>query len=177
MKPSLAAISAITLSVTTAAHAESQRPVPRPESLSYSEGDEVPPGYVLREEPLLDVIIAGSAIFTVGYGAGVAGAAYASFENSSGFLLVPVAGPWLTLATRNWCAGGGDDVGDTGCGYVNGAVAVAFVIDGLVQAGGAATAIAGSVVKKRFLVRRDPFTVVPLDMGPGAHGIGVFGRF
>ena len=45
--------------------------------------------------------LAGGAALVLGYVGPIVGLTYAGFPNGSGFMLVPLGGPWLTLAARD----------------------------------------------------------------------------
>ncbi len=134
--------------------------------LPYEDGDPIPPGYRLVRQRRRGLIIAGSILVGVPWVLGVTGATVANFGDNSGLLLVPVLGPWLMLPTNDLHGDGKS--GERGV----------LVLDGLVQAAGAAMFFTGMFVPRVRLVRSDvTVSVVPLELGRGAHGIGAIGTF
>jgi hypothetical protein len=134
--------------------------------LPYEDGEPIPPGYRLVQRRRRGLIIAGSIVTGVPWVLGVSAATAADFGDHSGLLVVPVLGPWLMLAT--------DDLRGTSKAGERGLL----VFDGLAQAAGGAMFLAGMFVPRVRLVRTDVVvSVVPLELGHGAHGLGAVGRF
>jgi len=134
--------------------------------LPYEDGDPVPPGYRLVRQRRRGLIIAGSIVTGVPWVIGVTAATAANFGDNSGLLVLPVVGPWLMLATND--LHGSDKAGERSV----------LVFDGLLQAAGGAMFFAGMLLPRVRLVRSDVVvSVVPLELGHGAHGIGAIGRF
>lgn len=118
---------------------------------SYEEGDPIPPGYHPDTRVRRGLVIGGAVTFGVMYLLSALTAAVSmsacsakTFATSStctdlGFLLVPVAGPFIEIAHSKADAGG----------------AVILVIDGIAQAGGVAMLILGIALPKTVLVRND----------------------
>jgi hypothetical protein len=71
-----------------------------PFDLPYKEGQPVPAGYRLVEEPRWGLVTAGWVLTAVGYGVPLLIASSVRFENESTWLAIPFAGPWLTLGHR-----------------------------------------------------------------------------
>src|SRR5882724_1355852 len=71
-----------------------------PDSVPY-DGGPVPAGYHVEERPRRGLVIAGTIVLAVPYGLGLAVAGGQNFPNSTGWLIVPGIGPWLTLASRH----------------------------------------------------------------------------
>jgi hypothetical protein len=109
----------------------------------------------------------------------VTAAVAADYEDNSGFLLLPVLGPWLMLAT-----GGADD---PPCNEVNtefesctsnAGLRAVLVLDGLVQTAGGVMFVLGVMNPTKRLVRDDvAFRVVPMRLGRDGNGLGVVGTF
>jgi len=75
-----------------------------PARVEYEEGDVIPPGYELKTHPSRGLLVGGLVTFLVPYGISfLAGGAFAlngsnSEQEEFGPLLVPVAGPFISLA-------------------------------------------------------------------------------
>lgn len=150
--------------------------------LPYEDGDPIPPGYRLARQPRRGLVIGGSIMTGIGWGLSLTGAVAADFDSKSGFLVVPVLGPWLMLA-----AGGAKDRDcsssssyydyDYDCGSRSGLRSV-LVLDGLLQTAGAVMVVAGIAFPRVRLVRED-VTVgfVPTTFGSGSYGLGAVGTF
>ncbi|RYZ09091.1 MAG: hypothetical protein EOO73_04815 [Myxococcales bacterium] len=153
------------------------RPEPPPSRLAYQEGQPVPEGYRLRSGPRKGLVIGGAIVGGAAYGFGVVGAIDSDFEDHAGYLLIPVAGPWLMLAAgsdppkacpaQEVCADGMPD-------YRSLFVAAA----GVAQAVGTVLFVVGLTSKRRYLERKElEVSVVPASLGQGAYGLGVIGAF
>ncbi len=144
--------------------------------LPYVEGEPIPPGYRLVEQRRRGLIIAGSIVLGVPWVFGVTAATAADFKDGTGLLLIPVLGPWLTLTTdvaRDKPCDPGTLVCET-----RAATRAVLVLDGMVQAGGAAMLVVGLFVPKKRLVRRNVIvSVAPLAVGRDGYGLGVSGSF
>jgi hypothetical protein len=75
---------------------------PRPPVLPYYEGMPVPPGYQVRTRPASGIITGGLVGFGAAYATGIVVGATQSFNNATGWLALPVAGPWLAIAERDY---------------------------------------------------------------------------
>jgi hypothetical protein len=159
-----------------------QQPPPpqqqRPPELAYTEGQAVPPGYRIVERSRKGLIIAGLVTTGVAWSFSVTAAVSADYEDNSGFLLLPVLGPWLMLAT-----GGADDPpcsndGDVEFCSSNAGLRGVLVLDGLVQTAGAVMFVLGVANPVKRLVREDvSLHVVPMKVGRDGSGLGVVGTF
>lgn len=143
---------------------------PPPRERRYVEGQRIPPGYTVEERVRRGPIIAGSIVFGVPYVLGLLAASADDFPNQSGWLVVPVAGPWVTLVSRDdTCHDdfGGDD--DVSYHYdCTDGVDTLLVLDGLMQATGAALFIWGVSSSKKVLVRDDvAWRLTPARVGSG----------
>lgn len=139
--------------------------------LDYEQGDPVPPGFQLRSRPRLGLVITGAAVGGGAYGFVVLGALDSGFDDKTGFLLIPLAGPWLMLA-----AGGAQDktcpTDDDACeGENNQMERAVLVLDGLAQATGATLVALGFAFPRQRLERTGP-SVSLLPTGFGRHGLG-----
>jgi hypothetical protein len=148
--------------------------------LPYSPGDPIPPGYHVVEQQRRGLIIAGSLTAGVPWALGVAVAAGANFEEKTGWLAVPVLGPWLMIA-----AGGAKDeqtcdATDTYCeDYDDGAAKRSILaLDGLVQTAGAVMFVCGVTIPRKRLIRQDvTVSMIPTRVGREGYGMGLVGSF
>ena len=144
--------------------------VPAPEELRYREGQEIPAGYELSVRPRLGPVIAGGVMTLLAWTLAVGFADEADFRNHSGWVLVPVAGPWLALAA------GARDQCHVDCTAPD--VRTALVLDGLVQTVGAVLLTYGLTSPVKRLVRKEPAVVALLTgVGHGGYGLGLLGAF
>ena len=143
----------------------------------------VPPGYELEEHTPSTPIVVGSVMMGVPYATGLGIAAAEDFANSSGWLAVPVLGPWLTLASRdNPCETAKDAQefnSDVGHCVAEPFVRGMLVLDGVLQATGAVVLIVGaSSSEKRIVKKQEPRVVaMPAPVGRTGYGVGLLGSF
>jgi hypothetical protein len=139
---------------------------PPPRERSYREGDPVPRGYRIEERTRRGPLIAGPIVFGVPYFIGLLASSAADYKNDSGWLVVPVIGPWATLAARRGC-----DSYDSDYPYDTEAecrsVRTLLIIDGVMQVTGAALFIWGLTSPKKVLVREDAWLPMPARIGSG----------
>jgi hypothetical protein len=103
------------------------------------------------------------------YALGVYVAAHDHFENQKGWLVVPIAGPWMTLATRDpQC---GRERSDGTCSFAP----FVLVFDGAFQALGAVVLAQGLIGKKTW-APNTTWTVVPYAR-PSSAGLSVGGEW
>ncbi len=152
---------------------------PKPSKvLDYQQGAPIPPGYQLRSKPRLGLVVTGAALGGAAYGFAVLGAVDTAFEDKSGFLPIPLAGPWLMLA-----AGGARDKrcppDDAQCEDENNQMErVVLVLDGLAQATGVALLAAGfAFPRKRLELSGLDVRVLPTAFGWHGYGAAVVGAF
>jgi hypothetical protein len=122
--------------------------------------------------PRRGLVIAGSLTLGVPYGLGLIAASSADFANDSGWLVVPVFGPWLTLANREEC-----DPTEDGFECAEDAVVrIYLTLGGLAQATGAVLLLIGLTSTRPTLVRDDEarLRISPMRVGSG-YGLGVRG--
>ncbi len=129
----------------------------------------MPAGYHLREEPRWGVVTGGWLLTGIPYGLSAAATLSADFKNESVYLLIPFAGPWLTLGRRDYYDCDGTDAED----HAGGCVADAFVVmglifDGIMQLGGGTMLLTGYTMQRKLLVREQ----WSLELRPGAIGSG-----
>lgn len=149
--------------------------------LPYRDGDPIPPGYRVIEQKRRGLIIAGSLTAGVPWALGVAAAAGANFEDKTGWLVVPVLGPWLMIA-----AGGANedrscgsfDTDESDCYDNNAALRGVLALDGLVQAAGAVMFACGMTIPRKRLIREDvTVSMLPSRVGRDGYGMGLVGSF
>lgn len=160
-------------------YAPSDRPVRLRRTVTPYEGGPIPEGAQRSTRANVAMIAGGAATLGVGYVAAVVGwfgsiSCYGFFEcrSASGWLFVPLVGPWLALTDRS---------PDT-------TATALYVADGLAQVGGLALMIAGAALRHDVLVTtsladnrraRTPsasWNIAPVT-GNGQHGLAVFGSF
>jgi len=148
----------------------------RPRTLPYTEGEPIPPGYVVESKVRKGMVIPGAILLGAPYVLGLSIAALTDFDNQSGWLAVPIAGPWITLAARRKCH---DDSFGNCTDTADRALDIYLVFDGLIQTAGAALLVAGMAAKKTELVRMDTVSVrfMPGPIGRDGYGGHVFGTF
>ncbi len=148
---------------------------PPPKELAYHEGMTIPQGYHLESTVRRGPVIAGAIVLGVPYVAGMATAAAANYANSSAWLAIPVAGPWLTLGIRNHTC----PKNDAGCDAGEFLARFFLVLDAIMQTTGGALFIWGVADKKERLVRDDVVRIIgvaPTRIGSG-YGVGLLGSF
>jgi hypothetical protein len=179
------ALLACALTASHVSSAQSARPLTRQEPaprarLAYVEGQSIPEGYRLKSGPRKGLVIGGAILGGSAYVLGVLGALDGNFANHSGYLFIPVAGPWLMLAAgrdrAKPCATPG------GCGsdpdYTPMLLSVGDVLAGTMQAVGSALLITG-LTTRSFYLQRDSVAVSfsPVTFGPRRYGLGANGSF
>lgn len=73
------------------------RPPPR---YRYIEGTPLPEGYHIEERANRGLLVGGAALIAVPYFIGAFGAMSVQGDGNTGYLAIPVIGPWLTLGGR-----------------------------------------------------------------------------
>lgn len=154
-----------------------------PESVPY-DGGAVPQGYHLEERPRRGPVIAGVVVLSSAYALGLIAGSADNFPNESGWLVVPVLGPWITLATRHQeqdCSfnTNGTISGDCVSSDDNNTTRTVLVLDGLTQATGAALLIYGLASPKKVVARDfvGSLEFTPAQMGKSGFGGFVMGKF
>jgi hypothetical protein len=152
-----------------------------PDSVPY-DGGPVPAGYHIEERPRRGLLIGGPIILGVPYVLGLAVASGGNFPNSTGWLLVPGIGPWITLAARHKSSSTCSDsssFGDCVDTTLDGATRTFLVIDGFMQTAGAVMTIVG-IASPREVIARDfvgSLHFAPSPMGRAGYGGLVTGAF
>lgn len=149
-----------------------------PATRPYTEGQPVPEGYHVEEQNKHGLVIAGLIVWSVPYVTGFSVVAGEGFPNKTGFLVLPVLGPWITLAARHKTCPDvtASDFISVHCSDDDEARSL-LVFDGLSQATGAALLIAGLASTTKRLVRNEARVfVAPARVGSG-YGLSALGRF
>jgi hypothetical protein len=156
--------------------------------LPYRRGLPVPLGYEVERRSANGLIIGGLASLIVGYVTAVAVGGGAGFENGTGWVVVPVVGPWAAIGARAYhCDNGATDAlqaqnSANQCvrGAFNEVQTIAILsADAVVQATGAVLFLAGLASGEDLLVRVDVAgaRVTPRAVGRDGFGIGFDARF
>jgi hypothetical protein len=147
-----------------------------PPILPYREGKPIPPGYQLEERSRRGAVITGYVLTGIPYGIGLISAYSSEFANKSGYLLVPWAGPWLTMGLRDSTDENGSSDPALSCG-ADALVFMGLLIDGMIQLAGGITLTIGYVAKKQVLVYQGAtFRIAPSRVGSG-YGLNALGTF
>jgi hypothetical protein len=171
-----------------AASSAPQSPAPNlaagfyPALLPYRDGLPIPPGYRVEHRAATGLIGGGLASLLIAYTTAIVIGASAKFEDGTGWLVLPVIGPWAAIGARSYSC---DDNPLHANACVNGAFSEVQTMailsaDAVVQATGAVLFVAGLASGRDELVRSDlPVSVrfSPRAVGANGFGIGVDGRF
>jgi hypothetical protein len=146
--------------------------------LAYSEGEPVPLGYRVVQEPRWGLVTGGWILTGVTWGLSAMVALSADFKNSSGYLLAPFVGPWLLMGRRDYghCSRSSTAREDLRC-TADVFVVMGLITDGILQAGGGALLLSGYFAQRKILVRSDvALTIRPRVTNTGYEltAIGTF---
>jgi hypothetical protein len=149
-----------------------------PAELPYEAGEPIPVGYRLVDEPRRGLVLAGFIVAGIAYGIGIMAAVAADFKNSSAYMTIPIAGPWLTLGRRRYGDCSESSSANEGLHCIGDAIIVMGIIaDGAVQVIGGSLLFAGYVARQTKLVRNDlAWSVGPRLVGSG-YGFGARASF
>jgi hypothetical protein len=153
-----------------------------PALLPYRDGLPIPAGYRVEHRSASGLIGGGLASLLIAYTTAVVIGASAEFEGGTGWLVVPVIGPWAAIGARSYSCEN-DPLRANAC--VNGAFSEVQTMailsaDAVVQATGAVLFVAGLASGRDELVRSDlpvSVRVSPRAVGATGFGFGVDGRF
>jgi hypothetical protein len=152
-----------------------------PALLPYREGMPVPPGYRVEHRAANGLIGGGLASLIISYTTAIVIGASAKFEDGTGWLILPVIGPWAAIGARSYSCDN-NPLHANAC--VNGAFSEVQTMailsaDAVVQATGAVLFVVGLASGRDELVRSDLVTVrvSPRAVGANGFGFGVDGRF
>jgi hypothetical protein len=152
-----------------------------PARLPYADGDPIPPGYHVVHRARQGLVIAGTVVFFVSYGIALSVAMIDDFDHQTGWLALPVAGPWLMMyhRTRPQC----DGQSGNGCVEQGLETILRFylALDGVAQAAGV-TMLSFGLAGRQLLVRDDRYAsvrmrLVPGPIGSSGYGATLAGRF
>lgn len=157
--------------------------------MRYRDDQVPPPGYVLEEQTRRALVIPGVAVVGALYITGIiTTGVLQDFPNKTGFLAIPVAGPWITLVSRETSC---DDPnvettidGSLECDEDK-ALDRLLILDGLLQAVGTALIVTGFTWTKSVWVREDlaniqlvpGISVARVPGLPQPQGLSLVGRF
>jgi hypothetical protein len=127
----------------------------------------------------MGAVVTGFAIGGVAYGIGLLTAISDDFDNQKGWLILPVAGPWITLGQREDTCREYDSIDDTYNDCVSNAFTpLLLIIDGLMQVAGGTLVFVGNAAPRTWLVRDGvSVSIAPTRVGKNAPGATVFGTF
>jgi hypothetical protein len=145
-----------------------------PKQLRYVAGEEPPPGYHVEEQSRRGLTIGGATVFGAPYLIGFMVGFFNEFEDDTGWLALPIAGPFILASKRERC----DRLeSEFGCDNDDDDGRSILILDGLMQATGAVLFAWGVSSRKKVLIRDDvALTLVP-RIGTKAVGLGATGRF
>jgi hypothetical protein len=157
----------------------------RPPILPYREGYPVPPGYEVVKRPATGLLAGGLVGLSIAYTGGVVFAAVNGFKNGTGWLAVPIVGPWGAIGSRNYETCRTRTVAEAKACVRNAVkevqVITFFAVDGLGQLAGGLVTLAGVVSSKEELVRSDLVEKVQVSVLPPVQGspwaVSVSGQF
>jgi hypothetical protein len=147
--------------------------------MPYKEGRPIPVGYHVEEVPNKGLVTAGWITTTIPYGIGLFVAVSADFKNQSGWLAVPIVGPWLLMGKRSYgCHDAHGDTQESVDCVADVFVVMGLLTDGVIQAAGGSLLLAGHLSTKTVLVRDEEqaLRVAPMRVGTG-YGLGAMGQF
>jgi len=139
-------------------------------------------GFEVKEGPATTPLVIGGVALGLPYATGLGIAASESFDNGSGWLAAPVAGPWLALSgRRDPCENAGAERkldSEVGKCVAEPMVRGMLVLDGVLQAAGAVLLIVGAGSSETRIVRRQPqFVATPAPVGRSGYGMAMAGQF
>ncbi len=145
-----------------------------PVTLLYEEGQPIPAGYHVVSRSRRGLVIAGAIVWSVSYAVGVGAAQGNDYKYNTSWMVLPVLGPWLGMATYSCSAG------DQDCRDVQSGARTAFAIVGVGQAVGAGLFALGVAKTNKSLVRSDlvgNVVLAPMRLGRAGQGLGIQGTF
>jgi hypothetical protein len=139
-------------------------------------------GFEVKQGPATTPLVIGGVALGLPYATGLGIAASESFDNGSGWLAAPVAGPWLALSgRRDPCENAGAERkldSEVGKCVAEPLVRGMLVLDGVLQATGAVLLIVGASSSETRIVRREAQLVAaPAPVGRTGYGMAMAGQF
>jgi len=131
----------------------------------------VPPGYQVVNKPASGLLTGGVVGMSISYGTAVIVGATQGFDNATGWLAVPIVGPWIAVAERDYeqCKTSTVQQARRCVSKAVGEVQyITFVaVDGVFQIASALIILAGAISSKDELIRED---LVHVKVAPGQTG-------
>jgi hypothetical protein len=146
-----------------------------PAVLPHREGQPVPPGYRLEERHNRGLANGGFVTFGISYATGLGYAVANGFEDGTGWLALPLAGPWIAIGSQEIKCNKRSLENDCVEQALGGAERITFMtVDGLLQAVGLTLIFVGYGIRTSELVRSD---VASLRLELKPRGVAVTGSF
>ena len=120
------------------------------------------------------LVTAGALSLGIPYFIGASFAGASGFANGSGWLLIPLVGPWLTIGARENRCTESNTSGECG---THALVTMLLTLDGIAQSAGVVMLTLGIVLKKQRLVVNRTVLVTPAQFGRDGHGVALMGSF
>jgi hypothetical protein len=150
-----------------------------PRELPYAENRPVPRGYAVEEYHPRGLIISGAITLGILWAFSFTAASTDNFSGESGWLAVPVLGPFGWLAARKDHKCNSDYPYNDVCHSDESGKRMLVTLDGLGQLAGAALLVSGLAITRKHLVLVDPQAAVAFAPYVSTHGSGLqlAGRF
>jgi len=131
----------------------------------------VPPGYEIVRRPASALLAGGIVGMGISYGTALIVGATQGFDNASGWLAVPIVGPWAAIADRNYDQCNLATVTQArrcASKVVSEVQYITFVaVDGVFQIASSFIILAGAMSARDELLRQD---LVHVNVAPGKTG-------
>ena len=129
-------------------------------------------------EPRHALTVSGWVLTSVSYGAALFAGLASNFDNSSEYLVLPVAGPWLTLGRRDYANCPTNGAPNDGLDCAGDAAAMSgLIVDGIMQAGGITLLLIGYLAPKKKLIYFPSALSVAPRRTAGGYGLTLSGVF
>jgi hypothetical protein len=151
-------------------------PAPRPRGYGViGTAPSAPTRYRYEKQPNVALVATGAGLVGGFYVIDLIAVLIANFGNQTPWLAIPLAGPWITMAKRDWESCDEPDAPQEFCfrDEARGFMAFFLVLSGIGQAAGAVTFIAGFAAGHTEAV---PVAIVPMSV-PGGGGLSAVGHF
>ena len=151
-----------------------------PDNVPY-EGGPVPAGFHVEQRPRRGLLIAGPLVLGIPWVLGLTIASDENFPNSTGWLVVPALGPWITLAARHHSTNCATSTTYSNCidEGLDSVTRTFLVLDALAQTAGAVMLIYGIASPKKVMVRdfASSLQLLPAPIGRTGAGGLLIGEF
>jgi hypothetical protein len=149
----------------------------RPPRYRYVEGTPLPEGYHIETRANRGLVIGGVATFGIPYLIGTFGTLSVLGDGNSGWLAIPIAGPWITLANRRTNCG---EIGEPSPGgfecFADEAGNGLLIASGVLQAVGTAMIALGLASTREYAVAdHAKLHITPIASPKGDFGLVVGG--